>query len=96
MRLTGPYSVVFVHGLNGGRVSTWSAGEVFWPRDLLPYKIPTARVMTFGYNADFALNYSTYGIRDHAVQLLTMLRDKREKYDVCQTGPVLRFIGDEH
>jgi hypothetical protein len=38
--------------------------------------------MTFGYNADIAFNYSSYGIRDHALKLLTAIRDKRDEYDV--------------
>ncbi|KAL4982522.1 hypothetical protein BDW68DRAFT_182459 [Aspergillus falconensis] len=28
--------VVFVHGLDGDSVSTWTKDETFWPRDLLP------------------------------------------------------------
>jgi hypothetical protein len=43
-----------------------------------------ARVLTFGYNADFVLNFSTFGIKDHALKLLTSLRDKREEIDVSE------------
>jgi hypothetical protein len=68
--------------LNGSRTKTWTKDDCFWPQDLLPDKIPTARVLTFGYNADLALNYSTYGIKDHALKLLTCLRDKREEANV--------------
>ncbi|KAK4167842.1 hypothetical protein QBC43DRAFT_192522, partial [Cladorrhinum sp. PSN259] len=74
--------IVFVHGLNGDRLSTWSKDGVFWPLDLLGPIVPHARIMTFGYNADF-LSTSTYGIRDHAKKLLTSLRDKREELDEC-------------
>jgi hypothetical protein len=74
-----------VHGLNGDRIKTWTQDGCFWLRDLLPDKLPGARVMTFGYNADLAMNYSTLGIRDHATVLLSSLRDKREEPEV--SGP---------
>ncbi|KAL4767251.1 Alpha/Beta hydrolase protein [Aspergillus nidulans var. acristatus] len=50
--------VVFVHGLDGDSVSTWTKDETFWPRDLLP-KSPfyqDARIFTFGYNREAFLN----------------------------------------
>ncbi|KAH7204891.1 ankyrin repeat-containing domain protein [Fusarium redolens] len=79
----GPHTVdiVMVHGLNGNRTKTWTQDGCCWPRDLLPKKIPTARVLTFGYDASFARNYSTYGIREHATMLLARLRDNREERD---------------
>ncbi|KAI9898909.1 hypothetical protein N3K66_005370 [Trichothecium roseum] len=53
--------VVFVHGLHGDRVGTWTYKEqdndpdpIFWPRDLLPDVCPNARVLSFGYNARVA------------------------------------------
>ncbi|KAF4461304.1 ribonuclease p mrp subunit [Fusarium albosuccineum] len=52
--------IVFVHGLNGDRVKTWTSEEtkknpsVFWPRDLLPNKCENARILSFGYNAAVA------------------------------------------
>jgi hypothetical protein len=53
-----------------------------WLQDLLPDKIPQARVMTFGYNADMTNNYSTSNVRDHARKLLSLLRDKRDEGEV--------------
>ncbi|OIW33004.1 hypothetical protein CONLIGDRAFT_570241, partial [Coniochaeta ligniaria NRRL 30616] len=73
--------IVFVHGLNGGRLSTWTMNGVLWPQSLLLPKIPNARILTFGYNADLTMNTSTYGMRDHATKLLSSLRDKREEPD---------------
>jgi len=71
-----------VHGLNGGRLSTWTHGElpeeVCWPRDLLYEKIPSARIMTFGYNSKVLFNSDTSKIRDYSKKLLTQLRDKRD------------------
>jgi hypothetical protein len=81
------YSIVAIHGLNGGRWSTWTykakgKTDVMWLQDLLPDKLPQARVMTFGYNADMVNNYSTSNIRDHARKLLSLLRNKRDEGDV--------------
>ncbi|KAK3941299.1 Alpha/Beta hydrolase protein [Diplogelasinospora grovesii] len=50
--------IVFVHGLTGDRVNTWTSEPtkrnpepVFWPKDLLPAKCKNARILSFGYNA---------------------------------------------
>lgn len=67
--------------MNGGRLSTWTKEGILWPQVLLPPKIPKARVLTFGYNADLTMNTSTYGMRDHATKLLSSLRDKRDEPD---------------
>ena len=49
-------SIVAVHGLNGHREKTWTCNEtsgddVLWLRDLLPNRIPGARVWTWGYDS---------------------------------------------
>ncbi|KAH8658387.1 hypothetical protein BX600DRAFT_439550 [Xylariales sp. PMI_506] len=53
--------IVFVHGLGGDRIDTWtwkgSGRTQFWPKTLLPKDCPTARILSFGYNADFAHFY---------------------------------------
>ena len=49
-----------------------------WLQDLLPSKLPRARIMTFGYNASIVGNFSTLRIRDHARKLLSLLRNKRD------------------
>ncbi|KAF2793083.1 hypothetical protein K505DRAFT_325724, partial [Melanomma pulvis-pyrius CBS 109.77] len=69
--------IIAVHGLNGGRWSTWSEGNTMWLQDLLPSKLTSARIMTFGYNADVVGNFSTLQVRDHSRKLLSLLRDKR-------------------
>ena len=55
-----PHSVdiIFVHGLGGSSRKTWTLANVsdtFWPQDWLPDEpeIKTARILTFGYNADY-------------------------------------------
>lgn len=46
--------ICFVHGLGGGSLSTWTSGEICWPRDLLKDDIPDARVLAFGFEAKVA------------------------------------------
>ena len=48
-----------------------------WPRDLVPLVIPTARVMTYGYDSRWAFSPSTADIKDFALDLLNRLRSKR-------------------
>lgn len=44
-------SLVFVHGLRGDKIDTWSKGSVCWPRDLLVHDIKNARIITWGYDS---------------------------------------------
>lgn len=53
-------SIVFVHGLGGNRIDTWTSEptkqvplKTFWPKDLLPKQCPTARILSFGYDSHF-------------------------------------------
>ena len=77
-------SICLIHGLGGGRVSTWKKGEVFWPYNLLARDISEARVISWGYNADishFLSPMSTNSVRDHARSLsnaLSLLRSSPE------------------
>jgi hypothetical protein len=68
--------LVFVHGLRGSRLKTWSSGDVFWPRDLLKDDVKNARVITWGYDASVA-NAFTYASKEsifgHADTLLSDL-----------------------
>jgi hypothetical protein len=47
--------IVLVHGLNGDPRKTWTANNgVFWPTQLLPVTLKSAkvRILVYGYNAD--------------------------------------------
>ena len=72
-----------MHGLNplshdDHAERTWThADGTFWPKDLLPLHIPSARVMLFAYNANVAWDTSEAGIRQHANALLDLLDSKR-------------------
>ncbi|KAL2193432.1 hypothetical protein P885DRAFT_45295 [Corynascus similis CBS 632.67] len=47
------HDIVFVHGLFGNRINTWTADKgPLWPQTLLGQDIPGARIFTFGYDAD--------------------------------------------
>ncbi|RYO91812.1 hypothetical protein DL764_008237 [Monosporascus ibericus] len=73
--------ICFVHGLAGSRDSTWTAHgqSTPWPKTLLPPRVGTARVLTYGYDA--------YGVRtsvassnrliNHATNLLNDLTTDR-------------------
>lgn len=74
-------SIVFIHGLTGGREKTWTHEDgTFWPQDLLPSDFAKARILIFGYDADIAHIFGQASIntlRDHGRTLctdLTMLR----------------------
>jgi hypothetical protein len=90
--------IVFIHGLTGGRDSTWTAkgAEEPWPK-LLPrdenddeddedekgsgYPLGTARIMSWGYDADIVKLAGAAGqnrVMDHARNLLGALEDVRE------------------
>lgn len=81
------YSIVAVHGLNGDQLRTWTAaderdeegsGGVNWLKDLLPFRVPGARIMTFGFHADVRGNTSSAGIEENAKSLLSYLVTERQ------------------
>jgi protein SERAC1 len=44
-------SIVFVHGLRGGRESTWTKEGVVWPKEILLKDVVKSRILSFGYNS---------------------------------------------
>lgn len=76
-------SIIFVHGLTGSCLSTWTSkeGNTVWPKTLLSNNIPNARILTFGYDAD-VVNYwapaSQNRVREHANNLNHALCDLRD------------------
>ncbi|KAI8630081.1 Alpha/Beta hydrolase protein [Xylariaceae sp. FL1651] len=44
--------IVFVHGLGGEKMRTWTRDGIFWPGQLLPSDVPEARILVFGYDAN--------------------------------------------
>jgi len=77
--------IVFIHGLGGASRKTWSKNqdpELFWPLKFLPSEpdICQARILTFGYNANFraAGNVST-SVLDFAKDLLFDLKYAKDE-----------------
>jgi len=72
--------LVFVHGLRGSRLRTWSRNDICWPRDLLTEDVNNARVITWGYDSSvanvfqFASKESIFGHADTLLGDLARLR----------------------
>lgn len=70
--------VVAVHGLQGDAYKTWThENHTLWLRDMLPTEVPSARIMTFGYESAWAFSNSVAGIEHKARDLLNRLSAKR-------------------
>ena len=74
--------ICFVHGLTGGRESTWTApGETkSWPETLLPSTLNKSRIITYGYHA-YVVGRSAVGsnrLEDHARNFLGALSKDRK------------------
>jgi hypothetical protein len=71
--------VVAVHGLQGHPFRTWThENGNLWLKDDLPEDVPSARILTFGYDSTIAFSRSVATIEDIALQLLTGLYIERE------------------
>ncbi|KAH8778620.1 hypothetical protein F5883DRAFT_626595 [Diaporthe sp. PMI_573] len=72
--------IIFVHGLGGDSRRTWSKNHdpaLFWPELWLPFEpgISTARILTFGYDANWrGASRSVSNISDFAKELLFEMR----------------------
>ena len=77
-------SLIAIHGLNGDPVNTWTHKEtgVMWLGDVLPEVLPRARIMTYGYNANFKNFTSRQDLHSIAVKLLVDLSDCRRSNKV--------------
>lgn len=76
-----------MHGLNGDPVKTWTSKTgAYWLRDYLPADIEGARVMTYGYNADFAFGNTVADVMDFAKDLLNSVIDERESEEVSRNS----------
>lgn len=78
-----PYlaDIVFVHGLNGHWSRTWTHDKngTFWPKDLLPHIVPSARIFSYGYPSQIIGSKSVAKIRDFSTDLLgAITREQQE------------------
>ncbi|KAI0456108.1 hypothetical protein F5B21DRAFT_502584 [Xylaria acuta] len=86
--------IVFIHGLTGDRERTWTAENASepWPKTLLASKLPTARILTFGYDAyvtDWKSVVSQNRIANHSLNLLTSLAHYREGKEDTNEHPII-------
>lgn len=81
---------------------TWEGSDrsLFWPQDLLPQACPTARILSFGYNANFAQFYPFDGSKiisehltlgDYATAMFQSLIGLREKTKTIEISASLVF-----
>lgn len=75
--------LIFVHGLGGGSLSTWTESqngslnpELYWPQQWLPQEngFDDVRIHSFGYDSNWTKE-STLNIHDFAKSLLVSIMD---------------------
>ncbi|KAI1392900.1 uncharacterized protein F4822DRAFT_392547 [Hypoxylon trugodes] len=97
--------IVFVHGLGGHRVESWTYKpteevpvESFWPKDFLKSACPTARILSFGYDSHFTHFYPLFGpknipvgttIDDHSGSLFLDLNNLRASTETPPERPLI-------
>ena len=93
---TNIISIVFIHGLGGSAIETWthSPSNIFWPTLLHEDdRFANVRISTFGYDANFKNIFAAknvLSISDFAKQLLDVLDLHYDKYsDVSIPDEVL-------
>jgi protein SERAC1 len=80
--------ICFVHGLMGNRDSTWTAPgrSEPWTKTLLPPMLPTARILSYGYDA-YVVRTSvagSNGVEQHANNFLLDLKNARSDNNASQ------------
>ena len=82
--------IVAVHGLLANAFDAWQEDDTLWLRDqgFLPKFVPTARILTYGYNSSVALSQSVSGVSQFAETLLNFLEQERRS-DQEKSRPLL-------
>ncbi|CAG9946682.1 unnamed protein product [Clonostachys rosea f. rosea IK726] len=83
--------IVFIHGLSGDREKTWTGPNQTepWPKTILPDRLPTARILVFGYDAKWLKDSSSRNrVQEHASNLLASLGRHRDE-DNTSSRPII-------
>ncbi|OBT47076.1 hypothetical protein VE00_03064 [Pseudogymnoascus sp. WSF 3629] len=105
--------IIFLHGLTGHREKTWTAtGEDEpWPKSLLPKDLPTARIITYGYDANVVnltrvadavrrpIIFVTHSLRGLVCQdalLVSSNPHEEEQRDIVSSTYSIAFFGTPH
>lgn len=85
-------SIVAVTGLAGHAFGSWKSrgAATMWLRDFLPEYVPTARILTYGYDSTLYGSDSTSSVRDFSGRLLETLKTARVHEDVSSTPTRIR------
>ena len=93
------FDIIFVHGLTGDRLCTWTAhknGWPPWPVQVLPAHFPNGRIIAYGYDAYVALKkgpVSSNRLRNHSRDFLNHLRAFRRQYKARSLVFVAHSLG---
>jgi hypothetical protein len=74
-------SIIAIHGLDGHREDSWTAENgILWLKDLLPQRLPHARIATYGYDASTGsqsneIAQTLYGHAENFISRLALLRN---------------------
>ena len=90
-------SIVFIHGLTGGRDRTWSATDAGdpWPLLLLSEDLPNVRLITYGYDADvvhWTRPARQATIREHSKNLVQDLGNVRRTPPATVGRPIIFVV----
>lgn len=88
--------ILFIHGLGGSSLRTWCKNrdlEFLWPKRWLPEEpdLSTARILTFGYNANYASKKgrASLTIADFANDLLFRMKYNHDSNGKMGQVPII-------
>ncbi|KAH7629346.1 hypothetical protein B0T09DRAFT_154863 [Sordaria sp. MPI-SDFR-AT-0083] len=90
--------ICFIHGLAGDQNRTWTTlGQSEpWPKKLLPPKLPSARILTYGYDAYVMARggsgASSNRLSDHAQNPINDLAGDRARSNAAATRRAIIFV----
>lgn len=83
--------IVFVHGLHGNHLGSWTKSSVLWPKDLLAADAPRSRILTFGYDASVFHTWARPAanrLDSYSDDLFAQLQNERVQTETVCSQPV--------